>query len=337
MGSLFRRSSERKRTVKVLAWGVTNAGKSYLGYSAPKPAVLNWENRRPPGPFASMDFPELIPTDLKQYHDALTEIRNGNVPCDSVVLDSLQKPHEAIIRHFTSETVKEGKRFSNVDNVAVNRTMMTVINPLCALPDVNVVAIARQAVKYDAQGNGLRANGIKMVGDQARWEYEFDYVLHYAGRGLIEVQKSMSDHLPLGVTIHSDLDWDRLMRLISGDERLGERVPPADFQRQERERQQRERAQAQQPSAAADPPRDPMEQDTGHRGRVTEQLETIFAKFTDAQRTEIGALAREHKITPSRLLLVARSVSTEPIAPAKFALFRDVLVKQAQAAPSEVA
>jgi AAA domain len=342
MGSLFRRSSERKRTVKVLAWGVTNAGKSYLGYSAPKPIALNWENRRPPGPFAGMDFPEFSPSTVSELLEAYKEIAAAKDLGESVILDSLQKPYDAIVAHFTTKGTKDGKNFSTVDYVAVNRMMLTVIAPLCALKDVNVIAIARQAVQLERNGNDFRRAGIKMVGDLSRWEYEFDYVLHYAGRGLIEVQKSMSDHLALGVTIHGDLDWDRLMRLVSGEEKLSERVQPAEFQRQERERQQRERAQAQQtqaqqPSPPADPARDPMEQDTGHRGRVTEQLETIFAKFSDAQRTEIGALAREHKITPSRLLLVARSVSTEPIAPAKFALFRDVLVKQAQAAPSEVA
>jgi hypothetical protein len=308
--SLFRSSTSRKATVKVLAWGVTNAGKSYLGFSAPAPAVLNWENRRAPGKFANEDFPEMIPGSVRDCLAAFEEIRTGGVPCESVVLDSLQKPYDAIVKRFTVETTnaENGRVSSTVDWQAVNRTMLTVISPLCALPDVNVVAIARQAVKLERNGKDFRSNGIKMVGDLARWEYEFDYILHYAGRGSVEVQKSMSDFLPGGSIIHGDLDWARLIRLIRGEETLPLRVAP---------RSQRDLGT--------------VAQDVGHRGQSAAQLEALLANLTEAQRATIGELAREKKIQPARLVGIIRSISggDKPLPAALFGNLVDALEKVA--------
>ena len=302
MSVSFRSSTSRRNTLKVLAWGVTNAGKSYLGYSAPKPAVLNWENRRPPGPFAQADFPEIVPANTRECLEAFALIESGKVPCESVVLDSLQKPYDAFVQHYSSETTgKNNQRGTVVDYVAVNRAMLTVISPLCALPDVNVIAIARQGVQMDRNGNDFRSSGIKLVGNKSRWEYEFDYVLHYAGRGSIKVEKSVSDHLPVGSIIRGDMDWDRLVRLDRGEETLPDRVPPT------REEQR------------AIPATDPVAQDVNHRGETAAKLNAALARLTGAQRDELRGLTKARSVAPSRLLLLIRTIAGDrPLPPALF-------------------
>ncbi len=277
--SLFRSSAARRATIKVLAWGANNAGKSHLLYSAPAPAVINWENRSVPPYFAGREFPDARPRSTAEYRAALAEFGAGAVACETVGLDSLHRPYTAYIAHYTSEVEKNGRRSVLTDFVAVNRRMLTeIIEPLCALPDVNIVAVARQGVHLEREGADFKNRGVKLNGDLNRWVYEFDYVLHYAGRGAVEVQKSMSEHLPVGVTIHGDLDWDRLMRLISGEEALPEHVAP------------RSRARAGSPPAA------PPQAAPAERVRPAAAASAAPDPFGDlalADRRKIIAIARD--------------------------------------------
>lgn len=218
--SLFRASTERidEISIKVLVYGPQGAGKSHFAHSAPEPAVIDFEHRS--GSFRTQfTFQEVAPTSFREGVEAIREIASGKVRCKSVVADSLTKPYQSVEKRFTTESTNDSGRVSSVvDWPAVNRTMRTLTDPLLAIPDKNIISIARQNVRLERSGRDFKSAGVKMVGDEKSWAFDYDYVLHFSGRGTIHVEKSMSVHIPADTNIRGDMDWDRFIRLIVGEE-----------------------------------------------------------------------------------------------------------------------
>src|ERR1700694_105485 len=221
--SMFRNSSTLTGDVtsKILAWGVPGAGKSYFALSAPEPAIVDFEHRAS-HQRRHFEFLEVAPANIREGIAAIHEIAEGNVPCKSVIVDSLSKVYQGFIKRATMVTDKGG---ASTDWPAVNRHMLSVTEPLFEMRSKNIICIARQVVRLTRDGRDFKREGVKMIGDEQRWPFDYDFVLHFCDRGVILVQKSMSPHLAVGTTIRGDLDFARFQRLVSGEETIADVTP----------------------------------------------------------------------------------------------------------------
>lgn len=296
-------SEQLEEVVRVLAYGAENAGKSHLGHSAPDPIVIDFEQRS--NAFRQQfKFKTIQPKRFSEGLEAVKMIAAAPNGFQTIVIDSLTKPYNAVIRRFT--TVKKtdgGGEYSSTDWPAVNRTMLEFNEPVLAIPGKNVVCIARQGVKLERSGRDFKRSGVKMVADENRIRYDYDYVLHYAMRGSATVEKSMSDHLPVGAEIRGDLDWDRLMRLIRGEEKLDARVHPV---------AQRQPAPVVAPAPVQKKAPDPgpagdiNAQDHGSHGEPT-LIDQLLANLPIGDTRKIHAFAKSRKVDESGLVrMIAR-------------------------------
>ena len=290
--SLFRNSSTLTNDVtsKILAWGVPGAGKSYFALSAPDPAIIDFEHRAS-HQRRHFEFLELAPTSIREGIEAIREIAEGNVACKSVVVDSLSKVYQGFIKRATSMTEKGG---AITDWPAVNRHMLSVTEPLFEMRDKNIICIARQVVRLTRDGRDFKREGVKMIGDEQRWPFDYDFVLHFADRGVIKVTKSMSPNLEVGTTIRGDLDFPRFQRLVAGEETIADVTPRAASRP----------TAVRTASAVAPRAADAVTENLGLTG-----LDLVMQYVSAPEMRRIGALATGMKIDDVRLLTVVASIT----------------------------
>jgi hypothetical protein len=216
---MFRKSSELEVTYKVFAWGPEGVGKSHLLHTAPALDVIDVEHRSDKFRDVVDEFGHFAPGSFTEAAAAIRELAKGS-PCKSIGIDGLSKLYETCIKAFSTKGMSQaGEPYLKTDWPAVNRTMMTeIMDPTFAIGNKNIICTGKQATKLVRKGNDFQRDGVKVVGDAARWNFYFDFVLHMPCRGSALVQKSMSPHLPVGFEIRGDLDWPRFIRLVTGEE-----------------------------------------------------------------------------------------------------------------------
>lgn len=213
--SLTRSKNRPRYRFKLMAWGPENVGKSHLLFSAPRVGAVDYENRG--GAFDDQfDFASDVPKNIADAERIIAEIA-ANAEFETIGYDSLSIPYEYYVGHYTTRADGGGE---STNYAMVNRHMTNHLSKLVAARDKYVIATVRQTVAYEANGKFLRKAGVKMIGDEVRWPYAFDYVLHFAGRGAIQVQKSMVAHIPNETNIHEDIDFPAFEKLITGEYRL---------------------------------------------------------------------------------------------------------------------
>lgn len=212
--SLTRSKKRSKYRYKVGVWGPQNAGKSHYLFSARKVGAVDYENRG--GAFdALFDFASDVPKTIQDAERIMADIA-ANPEFETIGYDSLSIPYEYYVGLYTTR----GDKGESTNFAMVNRHMSRHLAQLVAVRDKFVIATIRQTVAYEQNGNYLKRAGVKMIGDEVRWPYAFDYFLHFSGRGAVHVEKSMVPHLPVGTNIHEDLDFEAFDKLIEGEYRL---------------------------------------------------------------------------------------------------------------------
>lgn len=220
--SLFRPSSETAKvfTAKVFLWGGWGAGKSHFGLSAPKPALLDVENRgasfaiRPE--FKFVHAPIL---NLTALGEAFKEIRSGSISCESIVWDSSSATYEQLIEEHTKMASSSNARVT--DWVTVNRRMLSGLNFVFGISGKNVIVTAHGADKLVRQGSdNFTKAGQHFLGDE-RFRYGFDYVFRLEAKGdpaagatVFHVEKSASPHIRVGATIPG-LTWPKFVSIVN--------------------------------------------------------------------------------------------------------------------------
>lgn len=312
--TMFRDSSALELTYKVFAWGPEGAGKSHLLHSAPEPAVIDVEHRSDKfkDTFA---FKHVAPESFTNAAAAIAELAKGTIACKSIGLDGASKLYEAAVKRFSVTARGQSSDYLKTDWPAVNRTMLEIFDPLFLIPGRNIIVTGKQIAKLTRRGNDFDRDGVKFIGDNQRWPFYFDFVLHYAGRGLVEVQKSMSAHLPVGTNIKGDLDWARFMRLVTGEESLDGKIVKR--------------------TVETGPPGDVMDQDVGHRGKgaAPSGIEMLLINIDPAHTRQIIALAHARKLTDANVVTLIGSVAgaNTPLLPDDVAQLMDALKKQVAA------
>lgn len=230
--SLFKPSSESAKSphVKILLWGPEGSGKTHFALSAPKPALIDVENRavnfaqRREFTFAHAEI-----ASLDELGHAFKEIKTGAIDCESVVIDSGSAIYTALVEEHTART-QQGAYVT--DWVTVNRRFLKCLNFVFAMTGKNVLFTAHAATKLIREGRDFRTAGLKFVGDN-RFRYGFDYIFRIEPKGdptktpaLFHVEKTSSPNMKLGEAI-SGLTWLKFRELTNARDSLAGGEPPA--------------------------------------------------------------------------------------------------------------
>jgi len=318
---MFKSSADlrKERTYKVLAFGPPGAGKTFFSLSFPQPVIIDFEHRADQQP-ESLDFTSYEPTSVRDAMKAIEQIGAGKPPCKTLVIDSASKPYQSLTRHYTTKG-ENGKE--STDWAKVNRGMQDFFEPVFAIPRINVVSIARQVTRLERQGRDFKAAGVKYIGDEQRWKYDYDYLLHFCDRGVIAVEKSMSPHLPVGSTIDGDLDYARFVRIVTGEERITGSAAP------------RTQASAKQQTVAPAPNPVPSHQRDFEASRGTPDGLTPF--ITEARVRDIIAFAKGFNVNDEDFagiiseVTLGRTTVPEELFPADYEQVRGIIRPAKQA------
>lgn len=288
--------------ISALAWGPYGSGKSTLLMTAPKPFVTDFENRAEEHS-DKYEFDFVHPKNLEEAKQLFRDLGALNPsPYETIGGDSFSVPYNAFVHRFT-RTLKnnENKEYVTTDWIATNRVMSEFMEHFFSIENHNLVAIAQQAVQYEANGKDYRRNGVKAVGDMARWVYRCGYILHYTARGSITIDKSMSPHIPEMTQLYGDMDWSRLKRLISGEE-AADFVRPAAHARANTAPKARAAAQSA-PAPKATPAATPAAQNEPATAAPApaDEMESVFVNIDSAQHRKIVALAARAGVTNEKL------------------------------------
>ncbi len=112
MSSLFKNPSELKvnNTIKALIYGDPGVGKSTLALSAPTPLLFDTDHgvQRVNGAF---QCPTLQVENWQQVNDALAEIEKGDIPCQTIVIDTAGK----LLDYMAADIIKSNSRYGKAD------------------------------------------------------------------------------------------------------------------------------------------------------------------------------------------------------------------------------
>lgn len=218
--SLFKSSDTIKAADlhdKILFWGPQHAGKTHVTMTWPKPLFVDAETRA--AHFTDrFNFLLAECSSIEDVAAALKEIRTGNLPCESIVVDSATAIYYKFVDLYTTSN-SEGKPIT--DWVAVNRRMLKFINFVFEITGKNVLFTAHAGEKLVRQGRDFTKAGLQFVGDQ-KFRFAFDYVFRIEPQGdprvtpaKFVVEKSASPNVKVGQTIVG-LDYGKFIELTRG-------------------------------------------------------------------------------------------------------------------------
>jgi hypothetical protein len=205
----FKAATPATRRAKILLLGEAGTGKSHAALTFPKPAVIDAEG--------SIDWFadrfQFVSVNTKSYRDVqdiLADIRAGNVPCETVVIDSLTTIYNGLLAAVAGE--RDDLR--PMDWGRIKRKFSAMLDELYLKLDKHVVCIGWIKPEYAKQGttvNGKRvaANELVQVGEQfdgdKKTSHAFDFIFKLEGndgkRTRATVLKSRSGALKAGQTI----------------------------------------------------------------------------------------------------------------------------------------
>lgn len=157
--SLFKSPSELKvsHTIKALIYGEPGKGKTTLALSAPTPLLLDFDGgvQRVNGAF---QCPTLQVENWAQVNDALKEIEEGNVPCETIVIDTAGK----MLDYMGAAIIKENSRYGKADGsltlqgYGVRKSMFVNFLKRVSIMGKNVVFVAHMREDKDGDTRLIR-------------------------------------------------------------------------------------------------------------------------------------------------------------------------------------
>lgn len=221
MSSLFKNSESIKPADlhdKILFWGPQHTGKTHTLLSWPLPLLIDVETRA--AHFADR-FKFLIAEcgTIENIAAALKEIQKGNLPCETVGVDSATAIYYKFVEMYT--TLNSSSK-PITDWVAVNRRMLAFINFVFSIAGKNVIFTAHAGEKLVRQGQDFQRAGLQFVGDQ-KFRFAFDYVFRMEPTGkdprtspvTFHVEKSASPNLKVGDQLRG-LDYPKFIQITRG-------------------------------------------------------------------------------------------------------------------------
>ncbi len=171
----FKQAAVVKKHLKVMVFGSAGTGKTTFALTAPNAAVIDTE--RGTDMYAGRDgiapFGVLRANTLTEIQGAITFLKSGKHPFETIILDSLTPVYDVLVGALEAKS-KSGE-MSYREWGAVKRKMNALYNALLDLP-MHVIITAREAVEYETSGRELRKVGAKPDADKSL-SYVFDFVL----------------------------------------------------------------------------------------------------------------------------------------------------------------
>ena len=126
---IFKKPSDLKvtNTIKALIYGEPGIGKSTLALSAPVPVMLDFDGgvQRVNGAF---QCPTLQVENWKQVEEALKEIRENAIPCQTIVIDTAGKMLDYMSAYIISNNSRYGKADGSLTLQGYGARKMMFIN-----------------------------------------------------------------------------------------------------------------------------------------------------------------------------------------------------------------
>ena len=221
MSLAFTKATSATRRAKVLLIGEAGTGKTHAALTFPKPAVIDAEGSS--DWFA--DRFEFSAVNTKSYADArelVTQVRNGRVPCETLVIDSLTSIYNGLL--MAASATREDLR--PIDWGRIKRKFSSLLDELYHKTDKHVVCIGWIKPEYAkpgdvVNGKSVSANDLVKVGEafdgDKKTMYAFDFVFKIEGndgkKTRATVIKSRSGALVAGQKI-DDFSFATIAKLL---------------------------------------------------------------------------------------------------------------------------
>lgn len=157
--SLFKNPAELKvsHTIKALIYGNPGIGKSTLALSAPSPVLLDFDGgvQRVNGAF---QCPTLQVESWSQVGEALKEISESSVPCETIVIDTAGK----MLDYMGQAIIKDNSRYGKNDGsltlqgYGVRKTMFVNFLRQVSIMGKHIVFVAHEREEKDGDTRIIR-------------------------------------------------------------------------------------------------------------------------------------------------------------------------------------
>lgn len=216
------------RRAKVLLIGEAGTGKTHAALTFPKPVMIDaegsadWFSDR----FA---FSAVNTKSYTDVSDLLKQIRNGGVPCETVIIDSLTSIYNGLVNAATEARLAgpyPSDDLRPIDWGRIKRKFSTLLDELYHKLPVNVVCIGWIKPEYAKPGDivnnqAVKQNDLVKVGEvfdgDRKTAYAFDFVFKIEGndgrRTRATVIKTRSGLLQAGQVI-PDFSWKTVAALL---------------------------------------------------------------------------------------------------------------------------
>lgn len=159
MSKLFRNPGELQvnHTIKALIYGDPGTGKTTLALSAPTPLLLDFDGgvQRVNGAF---QVPTLQVESWEQVNEALTEIGNKMIPCETIVIDTAGKMLDYMSQAIIRENSKYGKADGSLtlQGYGVRKSMFVNFIKRVSIMGKHVVFVAHMREEKDGDTRLIR-------------------------------------------------------------------------------------------------------------------------------------------------------------------------------------
>lgn len=217
------------RHAKVLLIGEAGVGKTHAALTFPKPAMIDAEGSADWFADRFGSFPVVATKSYADVTELLRQVRAGDVPCETVIIDSLTSIYNGLVNAATEARLKEkypSDDLRPLDWGRIKRKFSALLDELYYKLPVNVVCIGWIKPEYAkpgdmVKGQAVKANDLIKVGEvfdgDKKTAYAFDFVIKIDGndgkRTRATVIKSRSGKLTAGQVIN-DFSWATLEALL---------------------------------------------------------------------------------------------------------------------------
>lgn len=203
----FQPAEAKEKKPKILLWGDSGTGKTWLSLQFPVPVVMDLD-------FGSdlygekFQFHRKQTTSIADIKNAVVWLASENHQYKTLVIDPITLYWEQLQKFWSDIFLKRNRGKANKHEfydlgpkewMTIRRDFKELFNRVMAL-DLNIVCTAREAVNYKQQaGDYMVADGVRYDAEKGT-KYHFDTVIRLfkeEGKYMAESLKDRSERLPI--------------------------------------------------------------------------------------------------------------------------------------------